>query len=75
MNDWRNVLLVQMYFHSFRCYSSFNVHTFRLWFHPYVSLLCLTEKAGDQGWEKEKAGPKVHPGLHPPCGGWHHGCC
>ncbi len=37
--------------------------------------LNLTEKAGDQGWEKEKAGPKVHSGLHPSRGGWHHGCC
>ncbi len=41
------------------------------------SLISVLEKAGGQeaGWEEEEADPEVHPGLHSPCGRWHHGCC
>lgn len=33
----------------------------------------LAEEARSERWQKKEAGVEVHPGLHPPRGGWHHG--
>lgn len=43
--------------------------------HLLLGLIVFAEEAYTEGWQEEEAGPEVHPGLHPPCRGWHHGRC